>query len=109
MVTLPAPCKPSPGPAGQSPGALLPPIPTNTRSWGLLQSDSTVRLTIPSCARQDAISSLRCRRLRRNTRVAANSPSDPKVQNADLAAVQQLSEAYRRITAELSKVIIGQT
>jgi MoxR-like ATPase len=41
--------------------------------------------------------------------VAANSPSDPKVQNADLAAIQQLSEAYRRITAELSKVIIGQT
>ncbi len=40
--------------------------------------------------------------------MAANSPSVPEVQDADLAAVQQLSDAYRRITTELAKVIIGQ-
>lgn len=40
--------------------------------------------------------------------MAANSPSRSDVPDADLAAVQQLSDAFRRITAELAKVIIGQ-
>src|SRR5262249_51320631 len=52
--------------------------------------------------------SLCCRRQRNNTTVDHNPPADPTVQNADLAAVEQLSEAYRRISGELSKVIVGQ-
>src|SRR5882757_9013860 len=40
--------------------------------------------------------------------VAPNSPSAAELNDTDLAAVQQLSEAYRRITTELGKVIIGQ-
>jgi MoxR-like ATPase len=38
----------------------------------------------------------------------ASPPAAAEPNDADLAAVQQLSEAYRRITTELSKVIIGQ-
>jgi MoxR-like ATPase len=38
-----------------------------------------------------------------------NSEPEPlEVQNADLQAVERLGEAYRRITSELGKVIIGQ-
>jgi len=40
--------------------------------------------------------------------VAAHAPSAPELKDADLAAVEQLSEAYRRVTTELAKVIIGQ-
>jgi MoxR-like ATPase len=40
--------------------------------------------------------------------VADDAPFPPELKDPDLAAVEQLSGAYRRVTAELSKVIIGQ-
>jgi MoxR-like ATPase len=38
----------------------------------------------------------------------AADPTSPGSKDPDLAAVEQLSDAYRRLTAELAKVIIGQ-
>jgi MoxR-like ATPase len=40
--------------------------------------------------------------------VAADAAATPEIKDADLAAVERLSEAYRRLTTELAKVIIGQ-
>src|SRR5438309_1012350 len=41
-------------------------------------------------------------------RLSAISPSASEFKDADLKAVERLGEAYRRITTELAKVIIGQ-
>jgi MoxR-like ATPase len=46
---------------------------------------------------------------RKRIPVAVDSPDAPVLKESDLQAVERLGEAYRRITSELAKVIIGQS